>query len=139
MKDHKRGAAVLLIVWIVCALLSGCSPKRDVPAWNAVDAEPEYLTQWPENAFTEKITKPQSGTVDYVLDGSDSGRYAIFIKGISAEACGRYIESLKDMGYAEIHAAGNTVSVGTMLEREDAYVSVSYAEGLLGVQIIQKG
>lgn len=132
MRYRKRGAACLLIVLLACALFSGCSPRTGHAA------EPEYLTQWPDNVFTEKVAEPQSGTIDYVLDDSDSGRYALFIKDISAEACSEYIDALKDIGYAEMHAAGNAVSVGTMLERDDAYLSVSYAEGILGILITLK-
>ena len=144
MYHRNKSAFFLVLVLTVCAFLSGCEMKKTHTdelggiAGNMTDTEPEYLTQWPENAFTEKITKPQSGTIDYVLDDSDSGRYAVFIKDISAEECSRYVETLKDAGYSEIHSAGNTVSVGTMLERDDAYLSVSYSEGLLGVLITLK-
>ena len=144
MDHQKRGAAFLLIVLIACALFSGCSPKKEHTdargsiAWDLTDAVPEYLTQWPENAFTEKVTEPQSGTISYVQDHSASGRYALFIKDISAEECGKYIEELKAIGYTEIHAAANKVSIGTMLERDDAYLSIAYSEGLLGVLITLK-
>ena len=144
MRKRKKAASLLLAVLLACALLSGCLPKngyadgRGGAAWGRLDAQPEFLTQWPDNVFTEKIAEPQSGTIDYVLDDSDAGRYAVFISGISAEACGGYIGALKGMGYSEICAAGNEVSVGTMLEREDAYLSVSYAEGVLGVLITLK-
>ena len=97
-----------------------------------------YLTQWPENAFTEKIIPPQAGAVDYALDDTASGRYAIFIKDISSKESEQYVKELKDSGYAELHASANEVSVGTMLEGEDAYLSVSYAEGVLGVVITLK-
>ena len=138
MQHQKRITACLLAALLLCALLSGCSPKTTGPAWDVTDASPEYLTRWPDNAFTGKIPEPQSGTIDYVLDSSASGRYAIFIKDISAEACSRYIEALQDIGYSKTHAAGHAVSVGTLLERDDASVSVSYAEGILGILVTIK-
>ena len=58
----------------------------------------------------------QNGTVDYVLDYTDSGRYAVFIKDISSEESDQYVKELKENGYSEIHSDTNDVSVGTMLE-----------------------
>lgn len=84
------------------------------------------------------MTEPQSGTIDYVLDSSASGRYALFLKDISAKEGERYIQALKDMGYTEIRSASNQVSIGTLLDRADASLSVSCAEGVLGVLITLK-
>ena len=80
----------------------------------------------------------KNGAVDYALDDTASGRYAIFIKDISSKESEQYVKELKDSGYAELHAGVNAVSLGTMLEGEDAYLSVSYAEGVLGVVITLK-
>lgn len=141
MAYRKPRIFFLLMVLIVSALLSGCSSNNGdasehIPAaWDIADAEPEYLTQWPENAFTSKVAEPQSGTIDYVLDYSDSGRYAIFMKDISTEESSEYIQTLINMGYSETHAASNDVSAGIMLERDDAVLSISYSEGVLGVLI----
>ena len=81
------------------------------------------------------IMELQNGTVDYVLDYTDSGRYAVFIKDISSEESDQYVKELKENGYSEIHSDANDVSVGTMLESEDAYLSISYSEGILGILI----
>ena len=104
-------------------------------SWDAAAAEPEYLTQWPDNAFTQKIPQPQSGTVDYVLDHSASGRYAIFCKDISAAESAQYVQALRDAGYTELQSAESSVSAGTIIARDDSYLSVSYADGVLGIVI----
>ena len=141
MWNKERLALLFLAVLLVCSIFTGCSAKKNHTdelsnsTWNIADAEPEYLTQWPDNAFTEKIVQPQSGSVDYVLDYTDSGRYAIFIKDISSKESEQYVQELKDSGYSEINSAANDVSVGTMLEKGDAYLSVSYSDGVLGVFI----
>lgn len=133
-----------IFVILACLLFAGCSVKGNPTVepsnavWDMTGAEPEYLTQWPENAFTEKITQPQNGTVDYVLDYTDSGRYAIFIQDISSEESDQYVKELKDNGYSEIHSDANDVSVGTMLESEEAYLSISYSDGILGILITLK-
>ncbi len=80
----------------------------------------------------------QNGTVDYVLDYTDSGRYAVFIKDISSEESDQYVKELKANGYSAIHSDANDVSVGTMLESEDAYLSISYSEEILGILITLK-
>ena len=85
MNGEKKLSALILMALLACVIFAGCSAKNDQivgldeTTWDLSGAEPEYLTEWPENAFTEKIARPQSGTVNYVLDYSDSGRYAIFV------------------------------------------------------------
>lgn len=144
MSYRARIVPLLLAVLAACLMFAGCSPQgktAEEPAgmvWDVTDAEPEFLTQWPENTFTEKIVPPQSGSIDYVLDGTQAGRYAVFIKDISAQASDKYVETLKTLGYAEIQSAKNRVSVGMILERNDALLSVSYADGVLGVLITLK-
>lgn len=144
MRDKNVFVPFLLILLLVCSLFTACSAKADpagaLPdaAWDAASAEPEYLTQWPDNAFTEKIVPPQSGTVDYALDYSDSGRYAIFIRDISSEGSDEYVKTLKSIGYSEMRTAANSVSVGTLFESNETYLSVSYSEGILGLVITLK-
>lgn len=144
MSNRKKCTPFLLTVLLVCLFFAGCSAKKSAAdelsnrTWDVASAEPEYLTQWPDNAYTEKIVQPKSGTVNYVLDYSDSGRYSIFIKEISSEESAEYVKELKGNGYSEIDSAANDISVGTMLESNDAYLSVSYSDGVLGVVITLK-
>ena len=134
--SHQKILAILLVAVLVCAALAGCAAKgAPAAAWDAAGVEPEYLTQLPDNAFTEKIVPPQVGALDYVLDHSDSGRYAVFFKDSSSEDSAAYVDALKSIGYTELQSAANDVSTGTMLERDDAYLSVSYSDGVLGVLI----
>ena len=137
----KKSFTLLLAGLLICLLLAGCAANTasaealGALSWDAAAAEPAYLTQWPDNAFTQKIPQPQSGTVDYVLDHSASGRYAIFCKDISAAESAQYVQALRDAGYAELQSAESSISTGTILERDDAYLSVSYANGTLGIVI----
>ena len=132
---HRKILAILLAAVLVCAMLMGCAATQDTATWDAAGVEPEYLTQLPDNEFTAKIVPPQVGALDYVLDHSDSGRYAVFFKGRSSEDSAAYVDALKSIGYTELQSAANDVSTGTMLERDDAYLSVSYSDGVLGVLI----
>ena len=133
--SHRKILAILLAAVLVCAMLAGCAAKGAPAAWDASGAQPEYLTQLPDNKFTAKIVPPQGGTLEYVLDYGDSGRYAVFFQDISSEESAACVDALKAAGYTESQSAANDASTGTMLEREDAYLSISYADGVLGVLI----
>ena len=65
-------------------------------AWNIADAEPVYVTEWPENNFTAQIVKPDNGEMDYIRDFSDDGQYEIVLKNISTDESAAYIEELKN-------------------------------------------
>ncbi len=141
---RNKSVSFLLIFLLVCSLFTACSAKDDPAdalldtAWDAAGAQPEYLTQWPDNVFTEKIVPPQSGSVDYALDYTDSGRYAIFIKDISLEGSEEYVKELESIGYSEIRSAAGGVSVGRLFEGNEAYLSISYSEVILGLVITPK-
>lgn len=101
MHYRKIFAPAVLSALLVCLHFSGCSlpeERRDALdniEWDAASVEPEYLTEWPGNAFTEKISQPESGTIAYVLVYTETSRYAIFIKDISPEESNRYVKALK--------------------------------------------
>lgn len=144
MSCRTISAALLLTALLIFSLFTGCSAKKEnaeepFAAWDISDVKPQYVTELPKkNEFTEKIVRPQSGEVDYVLDHTDSRHYAVFFKNISSEESERYVSQLKKNGYSEMNSAENTVSVGTILEGEKAYLSVSYSDGVLGVLIALK-
>ena len=73
--------------------------------------------------------------MDYVLDYTDSGRYAIFIKDISSKESEQYVEELKNNGYSEIHSNADDTAAGVMLESDYAYLSISYSDDVLGILI----
>ena len=45
------------------------------------------------------------------------------------------MQALRDAGYTELQSAESSVSAGTILARDDAYLSVSYADDTLGIVI----
>ena len=53
----------------------------------------------------------------------------------SAAESQQYVQQLQDAGYTELQSAESSVSAGTILARDDAYLSVSYADGVLGIVI----
>ncbi len=128
-------------IWAsVFILLAGCS-NNDIPsknkgtAWDLGNAEPIYVTEWPENGFTSQIVKPQNGEIDYICDYSDSGRYLVVMKDMAEEESANYIEELKKQGYSEIASEGSDVSVGIILQKDDVSLSISYSGTILGILI----
>ena len=127
---------LLLVLLLTLTVLAGCSGPGGNPEWNASGAVPVYLTEWPENEYTAQIPKPASGEMDYILDFSDSGRYALYLKNISEEESAQYIEELKKHGFSVRFSEGNDQSVGTMLEKGKVSVNIAYTDGCMGVMIM---
>ena len=127
---------------LLCAalMLAGCAPKSDPSAQYAswlTGAEPIYVSEWPDNALTAGLPRPESGEIDYIYDLVDSGHYAIWYKNISIEQGKAYVQALKDAGFAEVASEDGGVSVGTLLQKGDTTLSVALSEGVLGLLITQ--
>ena len=138
----RRFCRIFVPLVLVCALtlLAGCSSnnspsKYNGATWDLANAEPIYATEWPENEYTSQIIKPENGEIDYIYDFSDCGRYAIFMKELSKAESADYIEKLKEQGYSEVASKGNNVSVGTILQKNNVYLSISYSDTILGIAI----
>ena len=134
----------LLSALSLCALiaLTGCAPKSDPSAQYAswlTGAEPIYVSEWPDNALTAGLPRPESGEIDYIYDLSDSGHYAIYYKDISIEQGKAYVQALKESGWTEIASGDGGVSVGELLHKGDTVLSVALSEGILGLLITQTG
>lgn len=97
-----------------------------------------YLTDYPENEYTAQIPKPANGTIDYVIDDSINGRYAVFLKDITMEQSESYISELVNAGYRQMTGTKTDVAVGQMFSNNDVMLSVAYSEGVLGIQIIME-
>lgn len=138
----RRYFRIFVPLVLVCALtlLGGCS-NDNIPSinngvtWDLENADPIYVTEWPENEYTSQISKPENGEIDYIYDFSDSGRYAVFVKGISKENSADYIEELKEQGYSEVAFKGNNISVGTLLQKNNVALSIAYSDEILSIMI----
>ena len=134
----------LLSALSLCALiaLTGCASKSDPSAQYAswlTGAEPIYVSEWPDNALTAGLPRPESGEIDYIYDLSDSGHYAIYYKDISIEQGKAYVQALKESGWTEIASGDGGVSVGELLQKGDTVLSAALSEGILGLLITQTG
>ena len=108
-------------------------------AWQAADAEPIAVSQWPENDFTAQIFPPQSGEIDYVYDYSAANRYALSFRNLSMEDAAEYVNALKAAGFAEITSEANDASAGAMLQKGDTTLSIAYSQDTLIVLIALHG
>lgn len=138
---HLRYAYSALIFVILLITFTGCSDQKSTgnaenAMWDLTGAKPIYVSEWPENDYTAKISAPQHGEINYIYDFSDEGRYAVFLKNISKEESEKYVNALKLDGFTEQFAEGNTVSVGTMLRKDDVILSVAYSDGSFGMIIM---
>ncbi|MDD4367608.1 MAG: hypothetical protein PHP39_01480 [Oscillospiraceae bacterium] len=137
---HNPYKFIALLMMFGLALLVGCSHNRTVgtsneTSWHIEDAEPVYVTKWPENNFTALIVKPDNGEIDYIRDFSADGRYEIVLKRISMDESAAYIEELKNQGYSEIASEGNNVSVGTLLQKANTTLSIAYSGTVFNILI----
>lgn len=147
----KRLNCILLFITVFCVtFITGCggkSPETINPpdtGWDSAwvvpeDVSPEYVMEYPENEFTAQIIKPEHGSVDYIMDFSDDGRYMITFSGISQTEADEYIDKLEELGYSEIASEGNEVSVGTMLYKDGVYLSIAYTDSGMGMLITLTG
>ncbi|MBR1757491.1 MAG: hypothetical protein IJ744_02025 [Lachnospiraceae bacterium] len=138
----NRNSILVFSLFFILIAVSGCShissPASPVDVDWVTAAEPEYVTEWPDNRFTRYIPKPEAGTVNYIRDYSEYGRYEIVVNDISQSDFDSYIEILKSTGYSDVAQKANKVSVGIMLENDDVYLSIAYSEPGFNILITEK-
>ena len=135
MNVRKWRALAMLLA--VLAILSACSPRET--AWQATDAEPIAVSQWPENDFTAQIFPPQSGEIDYVYDYSAANRYALSFRNLSMDDAAEYVNALKAAGFAEITSEANDASAGAMLQKGNVSLNIAYSQDAMIVLIALNG
>ena len=135
MNVRKWRALAMLLA--VLAILSACSPRET--AWQATDAEPSAVSQWPENDFTAQIFPPQSGEIDYVYDYSAANRYALSFRNLSMDDAAEYVNALKAAGFAEITSEANDASAGAMLQKGNVSLNIAYSQDAMIVLIALNG
>ncbi len=76
-------AFIVLILVFLCIRFSGQGKFATHGGTNPSDVKCIYTSVWPDNEYTRLICEPESGTIEYILDGSNAGYYAIFYNNIS--------------------------------------------------------
>ena len=127
---------ICLMALLLC--LAGCAGETDTSSGEGswvLTAEPEYVDQWPENDLTALIPQPLEGTVDYVRDYLDYGRFEIVWKDISRQGAKDYLADLEAAGYQEAAAAEEDASLGVLLEKDGVTLSLSASGTSMGLLI----
>ena len=119
-------AFIVLILVFLCIRFSGQGKFATHGGTNPSDVKCIYTSVWPDNEYTRLICEPESGTIEYILDGSNAGYYAIFYNNISEEEIQKYIDQLKTLGYAEEALASESVSTGVLLRKDETWISIAY-------------
>ena len=70
-------AFIVLILVFLCIRFSGQGKFATHGGTNPSDVKCIYTSVWPDNEYTRLICEPESGTIEYILDGSNAG-YASF-------------------------------------------------------------
>ena len=128
-------AFIVLILVFLCIRFSGQGKFATHGGTNPSDVKYIYTSVWPDNEYTRLICEPESGTIEYILDGSNAGYYTIFYNNISEEEIQKYIDQLKTLGYAEEASASESVSTGVLLRKDETWISIAYSEGGFGIRI----
>ena len=128
-------AFIVLILVFLCIRFSGQGKFATHGGTNPSDVKCIYTSVWPDNEYTRLICEPESGTIEYILDGSNAGYYSIFYNNISEEEIQKYIDQLKNLGYAEEASASESVSTGVLLRKDETWISIAYSEGGFGIRI----
>ena len=130
----KKAVITVVSAVLIALTATGCG----APTENAESeiVMPAYTSEWPVNEYTEEIPRPESGEVFWIYDDSENGRFGISLNGITWEESEQYIGRLKSCGYSELFFDEKEhVSAGTMLQRGDVTLNVSYSEYGLGILI----
>ena len=114
--------------------LAGCGAPA--PSSSPVAGLPELameeLSAWPENEYTALVPAPP-GEADYAV--KEEGRYSVSLSGVTREEGEAYRDALLEAGFVQAAGASEEASGGFLLESPEAWVSVSCAEGALGIAI----
>lgn len=82
-------AFIVLILVFLCIRFSGQGKFATHGGTNPSDVKCIYTSVWPDNEYTRLICEPESGTIEYILDGSNAGYYAKY--SLQGTTQGRYL------------------------------------------------
>ena len=83
--------------------------------------------------------QPPHGEAYQVIYNADARRYAVSLQGITREQVKDYIRSPGEGGLRPGRHGENEVSGGTMLRRDDVYLSIAYSGEGMGIAILLDG
>ena len=137
MRKSQLAALILTaLVWMTAGCASGASGSAQ-SGGTGVASSVAKTSQWPQNEYTNAVVEPSAGSIDYVLDDRENGRYSVVYSDISREDSEAYIAELEELGYTEVEATREEASMGVLMKKGNTTLSISASDGILGISISQ--
>ncbi len=106
---NKRGFRCLAGLFAAVLLIfGGCAkPEYGVvadPSSSTVSSAPQikYTEEWPHNSFTAQIPKPETGTVQWVLEDPQNRGFSIALMQATRSGVERYLQELESAGFRTV-------------------------------------
>ena len=95
----RRIRWILFLCSFIC--FAGCAmpEKPEESIWRVTAEDYVPASEWPENDYTARIPRPESGQVEYINDWSLEGKFGVWLTDLSKKDSDQYVEQLKEAGY----------------------------------------
>ena len=141
MKHTMKKRIHILSALILTLAVSACAPAA--PAQSAAASISIVLTdQWPDNAFTQQVPRPQDGQVVAVNQGSSQEWEfcSVSLSGVTKQAAEDYLDSLGQSGFVPVSLRSETMAdgsvvIGNVYQREGCGVAVSLGGDTMAIYI----
>lgn len=139
MRKKLIGIALCMVLFLGL-VACGNSEKvaEDAPGLGAV--EYVYDVTWEELEYTAGLPAP-TGTINCAMLNEAGQWCGVFMEDVSEAEYNEYMDSLQEQGFQMVTSKSgevkgqNFVAVGTVLSNGTGGLSVSYADGVLGIYI----
>lgn len=139
MKKNRMG--IILGVMLLLGLVA-CGNAEKVTEDTSEPGSVEYVydVTWEELEYAAELPTP-AGNINYVMKNEAEQWCSIFVEGMSETDYNEYMDCLYEQGFQVITSKSdkvkgqNYVSIGTALSDGTTGLSVSYADGILGIYI----
>ncbi len=144
----KKACGVFLAAMLI-ALMAACgntsSSDNEANANNSGNSLPESFVmldagEWPQNEYTANIPQTESGTVQRGwIDPAKEYCY-IELSDMTQAQTEQYVNTLKEAGFSEVEKVSEEInddyiSIGTLLIKDSATISIAYGDDSFGMCI----
>lgn len=144
----KKNIAKLLVLVIAISLFSGCANKnkigdelKTIKLWSGYCFVYLDAGVWPENEYTEELPVPP-GTVNTAYIDTTNEFCVVMLNEVSDADFDNYITELENNKFSQIENVDEEIegegyiSTGTLYSNGTTSVSMSLADGTLGMYIV---
>lgn|GEM_PF-4669356 len=147
----KRVSAIISALLFTAVVLSACNSSNNIDADIITETEiftsnttqapssstvqPLTVTELPDNIYTQQITEPEAGKINFIIDNSRNGYYTVNWKNINQQQSMEYIERLKELGYKEVSITSNETLISATLTKDNVILNIAYTDNTVGIVI----